>query len=248
MTPKEAQKNALLHASHFFRRYREDPKARQTFGYFTHHPVAKLNGVRLETLLARLEERSRTLHRPLRVLDLACGGGLISCAISSLGHRVLGLDLDAQEIALARKYALEEKQNALFHPMDVIEDPKWEAFCEETLGGRPDVIVLAYALHHLPRVEEFLSRVSTWLPPESWLLVNEENPRSPLFRLKHRVRGLIQRDTEQENHRTFEGWKSLLEQRGFQVSDPVGADPLPGLARVRPSLCWSLIFTARRSP
>ena len=238
-------KRVLQRAESFRRRHSNDKNVGRTYGYFTHHPVAPLNRKRLTLLLEALLERSDQLKRPLRVLDLACGGGLITCAIASQGHRTLGLDLSAEEIHLAKLFAQEERLDGMFLQMNLIDDPTWEKTVEHTLGGKPDVITLAYALHHLPQVESFVERLSRWLDPGACLLVNEENPESPLFQLKHRIRTWIQHDTEVEWHRSFDGWKQLLENNRFRVRhEPIGADLLPVLGRVRPGKCWSLVFTA----
>lgn len=234
-------------ASAFLSHHSENPAAQMTFGYFTRHPVAPLNQKRLLHMLLKTQERARELNRPLRILDLACGGGIITSAMAAFGHRALGMDLSPEEIHLAQLFAQEGNQNGQFWQTDLIHDGFWESTVEQTLGGKPDIIVLAYALHHLPQVEFFVDRLSRWLPEGSRLLINEENPQAPLFQLKHRVRTWIQKDTDVEWHRTYHGWKQLLEDRGFQVAPPTGLDPLPGLGRMLPLRCWSLVFTADRS-
>jgi 2-polyprenyl-3-methyl-5-hydroxy-6-metoxy-1,4-benzoquinol methylase len=247
--PEQTVKKTLQHAESFYRRHSREKAVGLTYGYFTHHPVAPLNRKRLKILLGILEERSQELKRPLRVLDLACGGGLITCAIATLGHRTLGLDLSHEEIRMARLFAQEETLDGMFEQTDLLADPDWEKRVEETLGGRPDVVTLAYALHHLPpdRIEAFAQRLGKWLGTGSLLLINEENPSSPLFRLKHQVRTLIQKDTEVEWHRTYRGWRDLLEPAGFRLgAHPIGADMIPALGAVAPGLCWSLVFTAVR--
>jgi hypothetical protein len=128
-----------------------------------------------------------------------------------------------------------------------LADSGWEASVTQVLGGKPDVITLAYALHHLPGVESFVARLTRWLDPGAMLLVNEENPRSPLFRLKHVVRTFLQHDTEEEWHRSFPEWRAMLERNGFSVpARPVGVDLLPGLGSMWPGGCWSLVFSAEK--
>jgi 2-polyprenyl-3-methyl-5-hydroxy-6-metoxy-1,4-benzoquinol methylase len=244
---REAVQGALRAAESFHGRHLNDAAVQRTFGYFTRHPVAPLNRKRLLLILEAACREQAQLQRPLRILDLACGGGLISCALASLGHRVVGADLSADEIRMAQLYAGEERLDGMFLQADLLGSPDWERRVESALGGKPDLVVLAYALHHLPEVETFVERLARWLDAGSALLINEENPRSPLFRLKHFIRGIIQGDTEIEWHRSFEGWRSLLQGSGFLVSPPLrGADLLPLLGRILPGWAWSLVFTARR--
>src|SRR4051812_5283874 len=109
VTPSAARDLTLKSAASFLRRHPQEKSVSTTYGYFVTHPVAPLNRKRLGMMLARIEEISRQKARSLRVLDLACGGGLITCAIGALGHRVLGLDLSPEEIHLARLFSQEEK-------------------------------------------------------------------------------------------------------------------------------------------
>jgi 2-polyprenyl-3-methyl-5-hydroxy-6-metoxy-1,4-benzoquinol methylase len=247
LTPAQTVKKLIQCAESFTRSHSNEKAIGSTYGYFTHHPVAPLNRKRLKTMLEALETRAGELKRPLRILDLACGGGIITSAMATAGHRVLGIDLSREEIRLAKLFAQENGLGGMFIQADLLNDPEWEKATEHTLGGKPDVITLAYALHHLPKVEGFIRRLSQWLDPEALLLVNEENPQSPLFRLKHRVRTWIQKDTDVEWHRSFTGWKEILEENGFSVESPQGLDMVPTLGKLSPGLCWSLVFTARKT-
>jgi|GEM_PF-2335386 len=236
----------ISRAAAFLKNHEKEDGVSPTYGYFTRHPVAPLNRKRLKILLEETQAISLKLGRPLRILDLACGGGIITCALGALGHRVLGMDLSHREIQLAKNFAQEQNRSGVFWQADLLNDSSWERVAEETLGGKPDIIVLAYALHHLPGVEEFIQRLGRWLAPGASLLINEENPDAPLFRLKHVVRTWIQKDTETEWHRTWNGWKQLLDQSSFRTALPRGADIVPGLGRIAPLQAWSLVFTATR--
>jgi 2-polyprenyl-3-methyl-5-hydroxy-6-metoxy-1,4-benzoquinol methylase len=238
----------LQRAHSFLARHRGEPAVGDTFGYFTEHPLAALNQRRLGAILDVLVARREELGRPLRVLDLACGGGLISCAVAETGNTVLGLDSSAIEIELAQAFAREQEFAASFRQVDLIDDPDWESVVRQELGAAPDVVVLAYALHHLPRVESFAERLGRFLEPGALLIVNEENPWSPLFALKHQYRTWVKRNTDIEWHRSYAAWRALLEASGFDVAVPSGLDPVPALGRFAPRLCWSLVFQATRSP
>lgn len=237
----------LLQAKSFFKLHEGERSVEATFKYFTEHPVAPLNRERLAMLLENVEAHADRTGRRLRVLDLACGGGLITCAIAQLGHQSLGLDLSPKEVGWACRFAADAKFQGDFAVADLVEDPAWERSVEATLKGKPDIVVLAYALHHLPRVEEFVARLGRWLEPGACLVINEENPLSPMFQLKHAVRTRVQKDTDVEWHRTYREWKQMLDQRGFQTMKPRGADVVPGLATIAPGVCWSLVFAACRT-
>jgi 2-polyprenyl-3-methyl-5-hydroxy-6-metoxy-1,4-benzoquinol methylase len=233
----------IKRAESFCELHREEPHVQDTYGYFTRHPFSKLNQKRLSTILQLLKNAA-----PRKVLDIACGGGLITHAIASMGMDVLGVDINAEEIKLAETFTLEPKTSAQFLLMDMVTDQNWEKQIEKKLGGKPQTIVLAYALHHLPHVERFLERLSLWVEKDTLLIINEENPLSPSFRAKHVLRSWIQKDTETEWHRTFKQWKKLLKENQFQVSKQViGLDMVPWVGTISPSLSWSLVFTAYKS-
>ncbi len=246
MNAKDSLQRSLAEARALVARHPGDVRVSRTFSYFTRHPVAPLNQKRLKALLDRLACAHERLGRPPCVLDLACGGGLIANTLALVPCQILGLDLDPAEIALAREFAQNLRTDARFDTANLLDDPTWEKTAETALGGPPDFVVLAYALHHLPRVEEFVARLSRWLPPGTVLLINEENPKSPLFQLKHWARGWLQNDTDTEWHRNPSDWKELLSQHGFACSSRTGHDLIPGLGRLVPTLSWSVLFEATR--
>jgi 2-polyprenyl-6-hydroxyphenyl methylase / 3-demethylubiquinone-9 3-methyltransferase len=63
------------------------------------HPIALLraeNAVRNPWILQRL-------GTPRRVLDLGCGGGLLTNSLAQAGHQVTGVDLSAQSLEVAKQ-------------------------------------------------------------------------------------------------------------------------------------------------
>ena len=77
-------------------------------------PLHRFNPVRLgfirETALARFK-RDPAARRPfegLRLLDIGCGGGLLSEPMTRLGFQVTGVDASARNIATARTHAAEQ--------------------------------------------------------------------------------------------------------------------------------------------
>lgn len=74
-------------------------------------PLHVLNSVRMEYLKHQLGDAARQLpFEGVRVLDVGCGGGLLSEAMTKLGAEVTGIDVVARNIEIARCHA---KQNDL---------------------------------------------------------------------------------------------------------------------------------------
>lgn len=223
-----------------------EPNIVRTYGIFADHGVARLNRQRLGALLEELEE-IQTRQGKLRVLDIACGGGMISVGAALLGCKVAGIELNPEDLALAGKWIEMSGFPSLdltLQRANVLEGTGWQGEVEKLLGGKPQVVILAYALHHLSPVEKFIQELSAWLPKGSVLLINEENSISPTFRLKHIVRTFLQRDTEDERHRSFMGWRRILTNFRFGVSTPRGLDLFPLVPWMGSWACWSLVFRA----
>ena len=243
-------KSILENALKFSISRKEHPLIGNTFKYFTTHPVAGLNKKRLLGILSRVSRIVESWHYA-RIMDVASGGGLISSAIAEslrgmYGNScsVVGVDINSSELELARSFAEHYGYPVSFIRADVVNETSWKNQVEQELSGPPNVVILAYALHHLPNVSQFLDNLYGWLPNDSILIINEENPISPIFRLKHIVRTLIQNDTKEENHHSFEEWRALLVSSGFEVDNPEGLDIL---CYVPDKYRWSILFNARKT-
>ncbi|MDZ4860424.1 MAG: methyltransferase domain-containing protein [Candidatus Hydrogenedentes bacterium] len=89
---------------------------------------------------------ARKLNRPVRVLDLACGGGDVVLALSRRAARnrlpveIHGCDLSAEAVAYATKRSGVEHHRVRFFQCDVLNNPPPEGY---------DVIVNTLFMHHL---------------------------------------------------------------------------------------------------
>ncbi len=85
-------------------------------------------------------------HRPIRILDIACGGGDVAVALSRLASRqridvdIEGCDISDTAIHHARELAGLKRADVRFHKVDVIAEPLPPEF---------DVITCSLFLHHL---------------------------------------------------------------------------------------------------
>lgn len=87
---------------------------------------------------------------PLRVLDVACGGGDVTCALAKRARRaglnvmLAGCDLSDTALSVARKQADSSGETIEFFQHDVLSEP---------LPARFDVVICSLFLHHLDAAE-----------------------------------------------------------------------------------------------
>jgi 2-polyprenyl-6-hydroxyphenyl methylase / 3-demethylubiquinone-9 3-methyltransferase len=102
--------------------------------------------------------RSRTPLAGLRLLDLGCGGGLVSEPLARLGAEVVGVDAAAENIAIAQNHAA---------AMELAID--YRATTAETLvadGEQFDAVISLEVVEHVADVPLFLKSCAALLRPD----------------------------------------------------------------------------------
>jgi ubiquinone/menaquinone biosynthesis C-methylase UbiE len=110
---------------------------------------------------------SATVEAGERVLDVACGTGLVACAAAGAAGRsgtVLGTDLSARMIAAAQRRASEQRlANVRFARMD--------AQALELADASVDVVLCALGLMYVPEPERALREMQRVLRPGGRLVI-----------------------------------------------------------------------------
>lgn len=101
-------------------------------------PLHQLNPLRLDWI----GEHSAGLFGK-RILDVGCGGGILSESMARQGAQVLGLDMGKEPLQVARLHALESGVEVTYRQSTV------EALAEE-LPGHFDVVTCMEMLEHVP--------------------------------------------------------------------------------------------------
>ena len=125
-------------------------------------PLHKLGPARLAFIRDRIAGHfGRTgQRRPLEgltVLDIGCGGGLISEPLTRLGARVTGIDPAAENIEAARRHA-EAQGLAIDYRATTVES------LAET-GVTFDAVLCLEVVEHVPDPAEFIARVAALVRP-----------------------------------------------------------------------------------
>lgn len=114
--------------------------------------------------------------RGLKVLDVGCGGGILSEGLARAGATVSSIDLAEDALACARKHAKESGLTIDYRAVPA------EQLAEEK-PGEFDVVVCMEMLEHVPDPSSICRALSTLVKPggDVYLSTLNRNPKSWLF-------------------------------------------------------------------
>ena len=145
-------------------------------------PLHKLNPTRIRYLRDLMERHfaraGRDAARPLgglRLLDVGCGGGLLSEPLARLGAAVTGIDPAPNNIAVATRHA---------QALDVEVDYRVET--AETLvaaGETFDVVLGMEVVEHVPQPDDFVRTACMLVRPGGLLVLSTLNRTAKSFAL-----------------------------------------------------------------
>jgi 2-polyprenyl-6-hydroxyphenyl methylase/3-demethylubiquinone-9 3-methyltransferase len=120
--------------------------------------------------------RERMPLKGARVLDLGCGGGILSEALAAEGAEVLGIDAAEEQIAIAKLHALESGSSAQYRHVDA----------EQLAAEHPasfDAICCMEMLEHVEAPDRVLAACQTLLKPGGQLFLSTINRNARSFAL-----------------------------------------------------------------
>lgn len=142
----------------------------------------------------------------LRVLDIGCGGGLLSEPLARLGARVAGIDPGEVNISVARSHAAEFGLDIDYRPVPV------ESLATE--GERFDVVIASEVVEHVIDQARFVATACSLVRPGGLFVASTLNRTAKCFLLAvvgaEYVLGWLPRGTHDWRKfvtpRELEGW------------------------------------------
>lgn len=156
-----------------------DPAELEKFGELAHRwwdpnsefkPLHDINPLRLGWI-----NRCVTL-RGKRVLDVGCGGGLLSEGMAALGAEVTGIDLSEKPLGVAKLHLLESGQKVDYRKVSV------EQLADE-MPASFDVVTCLEMLEHVPNPSSTITACARLVKPGGQVFFStlNRNPKSYLF-------------------------------------------------------------------
>jgi 2-polyprenyl-6-hydroxyphenyl methylase/3-demethylubiquinone-9 3-methyltransferase len=204
-------------------------------------PLHELNPARLRFI----SERSSLPGAP--VLDIGCGGGILSEALAAAGARVTGIDVAARALSVARLHSLESGVD-----VDYVESTA-EQFAAER-GACFEVVTCMELLEHVPDPGSVVQACSDLLTEGGHCFLSTLNRTPAAFALAivgaEHIARLLPRGTHRYDRfirpSELAAW---LRQAGLEVLEIRGLhyNPLTRTARIGGSVAVNYLVHARRS-
>ncbi len=204
---------------------------------------------RLKLTIALAERLQKKFSRILKILDVGCGTGNMSIPLASLGHRVLGIDIDRPTIARAKE--LNPFKNASFIVSTIDDISKTRKF---------DLIICCEIIEHLHDPNSFLTSIVSHLTKSGNLIISIPNGYGPyeiielikhgwirVFRRKklgnivdrifyqylisYHEKIAIRHDIESPHltHYTLSQFKELISTRGLKIASLINTNYISGI-------------------
>ena len=134
-------------------------------------PLHQINPLRLDWIQGFVPLKGQ------HVLDVGCGGGILSDAMARAGAQVTGIDLATKSLKVAQLHALETQT-----PNVSYREVSAEALAAEKPGSF-DVVTCMEMLEHVPDPASIVQACAALVKPGGWVFFStlNRNPKSFLF-------------------------------------------------------------------
>jgi 2-polyprenyl-6-hydroxyphenyl methylase/3-demethylubiquinone-9 3-methyltransferase len=214
-------------------------------------PIHKFNPVRLSYIrenAIRHFGKDGHVRQPLaglKILDIGCGGGLLSEPLARLGATVTGIDAAERNIAIARLHA---EQSGL--------EIDYRAQTAEALaatGATFDIVLNMEVIEHVDDVPLFAQSCAALVKPGGLMVVATINRTArayalAIFAAENVLRWLPRGTHDWNRFLTPDEVKALLKRNGLRIVDETGVvyNPLRDLWRQAPDMGVNYMLLAEK--
>ena len=133
-------------------------------------PLHQLNPLRLQFITDQTELQNK------KVLDIGCGGGILSESMAGLNANVTGIDLSDKALQVAKLHLLESGKQVNYRKI-AVEDMAVEC------PGTFDIVTCLEMLEHVPNPDSVVAACARLVKPGGWVFFStlNRNPKSYLF-------------------------------------------------------------------
>ena len=203
-------------------------------------PLHMLNPCRLDYITTQIaSEFDRDLATPLafaglRILDIGCGGGLLSEPMARLGADVVGADPATRNIPVARLHA-EQSGLTIDYRLTTAEDLA-------AAGEQFDVVLNMEVVEHVPNPQSFLSACQTLLKPGGLMICSTLNRNAKSFGMAIVGAEWVMRWLPKGTH----DWKKFITPNELaEFIRKAGLDPVDRKGMVFNPIAWSWSLSSR---
>ncbi len=129
-------------------------------------PLHKFNPIRIkyikECVIKHFKVNNKLPFKNLEILDIGCGGGLLSEPISRLGASVTGIDASSQNIEIAKIHSKEKKLKINY----ICASPE-----KLNIKKKFDVVLNMEIVEHVDDVENFIKESSKFLKKNGLMFI-----------------------------------------------------------------------------
>ncbi len=126
-------------------------------------PLHKFNPIRISFIKRKISEHFNYQFNQLKILDVGCGGGLVSEAFAKLTANVTGIDAGKANIEVAKIHAQKSNLNINYQNITAEE--------LEITGEKFDVVFALEIIEHVDNVEQFIKSCSNLVKKDGLIFI-----------------------------------------------------------------------------
>ncbi|NUX01588.1 bifunctional 2-polyprenyl-6-hydroxyphenol methylase/3-demethylubiquinol 3-O-methyltransferase UbiG [Wolbachia endosymbiont of Madathamugadia hiepei] len=129
-------------------------------------PLHMMNPVRVSYIVEKIKELKKCDLKELSLLDVGCGGGILSESMARVGISIAGIDVCEENIKVAQSHAEKVGLN-IEYTHNSIEELKSDK--------KYDVVLLMEVVEHVDNLEFFMQKAIGLLKPEGLIFISTIN-------------------------------------------------------------------------